>query len=164
MVLFIVYLSIISTLFILSTLTAHRRLSGKYQIRLVKDSKNSSNQVIFEKSKAEYEEALSKSGYSTKLSYTNNLSHNYNTSNRNSNSTFFSNNNTSKIRKRNIIWFNPPFSMNVKNNIGKTSYNLLTNTFPVLVSYMKYLTVILSKLVTVAHQISNKLSKDTMKS
>ena len=37
-------------------------------------SKNSSNQEIFEKSKAESEEALSKSGYSAKLSYTNNLS------------------------------------------------------------------------------------------
>ena len=58
-------------------------------------SKNSSNQEIFEKSKAEYEEALSKNGYSTKLSYTNNLSHNHNTSNRNSNSTSFSNNNAS---------------------------------------------------------------------
>ena len=45
----------------------------------------------------------------------------------------------------------------------KTSYNLLTNTSPVLVSYTKYLTVILSKLVTVAHQISNKLSKDAIK-
>ena len=49
-------------------------------------SKNSSNQEISEKSKAEYEEALSKSGYSTKL-YTNNLSHN---------SASFSNNNASK--------------------------------------------------------------------
>ena len=69
-------------------------------------SKNSSNHEIFKKSKAEYEEALSKSGY----------------------------------------------------------YNLLTNISPVLVSYIKYLPVILSKLVTVAHQISNKSSKDTIKS
>ena len=35
--LFTVYLSIISTLFIWSTFTAHRRSSGKYQIRLVRD-------------------------------------------------------------------------------------------------------------------------------
>ena len=50
--------------------TTLQRLSGKYEIRLVRDcQKNSSNQEIFEKSKAEYEEALSKCGYSTKLSY-----------------------------------------------------------------------------------------------
>ena len=65
-------------------------------------SKNSSNQEIFEKSNAEYE-ALSKSGYSTNLSYTNNLSHIDNTSNRNSNFKSFSNNNANKKRKRNKI-------------------------------------------------------------
>ena len=43
-------------------------------------------------------------------------------------------------------------------------YNLLLNTSPVLVSYIKYSTVIPSRLVTVAHEISNKLSKDTIKS
>ena len=38
---------------------------------------------------------------------------------------------------------------------GKTSYNLLINTSPVLVSYIKYLNVILLMLATVTHQISD---------
>ena len=50
-----------------------------------------------------------------------------------------------------------------KTILGKPSYNLLINTSPVLVRYIKYLTVILSRLVAVVHQISNKLSKDTTK-
>ena len=40
----------------------------------------------------------------------------------------------------------------------------MINTYPVLVSYIKYSTVILSRLVTTAHQISNKLSNDAIKS
>ena len=79
-------------------------------------SKNSSSQEIFDTTKTEYEEALLKSGYSPKLSYTNNRSHN--------------NKNTNKTRKRNIIWFNPPFSMNVKNNIGKIFLHLIDKHFP----------------------------------
>ena len=39
----------------------------------------------------------------------------------------------------------------------------MTNTSPVLVSYLKYLTVILLKLVTIAHQISNKSSRHNKK-
>ena len=33
-------------------------------------------------------------------------------------------------RKRNIIWFNPPYSKNVKTNIGKTFLQLLSKHFP----------------------------------
>ena len=51
-----------------------------------------------------------------------------------------------------------------KTILGKTLKNLLINTYSVLVSYIKYSTVILSRLVTTAHQISNKLSKDAIKS
>ena len=40
----------------------------------------------------------------------------------------------------------------------------MINTSPVLVSYIKYLTAILSRLVTVVHQTSKKLSKDTINS
>ena len=35
-----------------------------------------------------------------------------------------------KIRTRNITWFNPPFSKNVKTNVGKKFLNLLYNHFP----------------------------------
>ena len=33
-------------------------------------------------------------------------------------------------RKRKIIWFNPPYSMNVKTNIGKIFLQLLEKHFP----------------------------------
>ena len=33
-------------------------------------------------------------------------------------------------RKRKIIWFNPPFSLNVKTNVGKRFLKLLTHHFP----------------------------------
>ena len=33
-------------------------------------------------------------------------------------------------KKRNIIWFNPPYSKNVKTNIGKTFLQLLSKHFP----------------------------------
>ena len=39
------------------------------------------------------------------------------------------NNNANKTRKRNIIWFNPSFSMNVKNNIGKNVSQLIDKHF-----------------------------------
>ena len=35
-----------------------------------------------------------------------------------------------KNRKRNIIWFNPSFSLNVSTNIGKKSFSLLGKHFP----------------------------------
>ena len=33
-------------------------------------------------------------------------------------------------RARNIIWFNPPYSQNVKTNIGKTFLKLVKKHFP----------------------------------
>ena len=38
--------------------------------------------------------------------------------------------NQKRKRKRNIIWFNPPYSKNVKTNIGKTFLQLLSKHFP----------------------------------
>ena len=35
-----------------------------------------------------------------------------------------------KKRKRKIIWFNPPYPMNVKTNVGKTFQKLLQRHFP----------------------------------
>ena len=37
---------------------------------------------------------------------------------------------TNKNRSGNSIWFNPPFSENVKSNIGKIFLNLLKKHFP----------------------------------
>ena len=66
----------------------------------------------FNKAKKYYENALTKSGYNVKL--------NYNTST--------SNNKTS--RKRKILWFNPPFSKNVRTNVGGIFLSLIKKHFP----------------------------------
>ena len=56
----------------------------------------SSNEKIFNESTPIYQEALKKSGYDYKLKYQKNTS----------------TTNSKQLRKRNIIWFNPPYSMN----------------------------------------------------
>ena len=38
--------------------------------------------------------------------------------------------NQARKRKRAIIWYKPPYSMNVKTNIGKTFFKLLQKHFP----------------------------------
>ena len=35
-----------------------------------------------------------------------------------------------KNRKRNVTWFNPPYSANVKSNVGRDFLRLLDNAFP----------------------------------
>ena len=73
----------------------------------------SSNEKIFKEATPVYEEALKKSGYDKKLSYTPQKQSKSN-----------------KNRKRNIIWFNPPFSNNVSTKIGKHFLTLLDAHFP----------------------------------
>lgn len=75
-------------------------------------SELSINAEEFEKAKPAYEEALKKSGYQT-----NDLVYQQTKGKR-------------KNRKRNIIWFNPPFSANVKTNIGKIFVRLVKKHFP----------------------------------
>ena len=72
----------------------------------------SCNEEEYEKVKPLYETALSESGYKTTLTY----SKTPNVNNRN--------------RARNIIWFNPLYSQNVKTNIGKIFLKLLKKHFP----------------------------------
>ena len=62
--------------------------------------------------KVEFEDALKKSGYNVDLKYTDNKSE------------------KPKTRKRNIIWFNPPFSKSVSTNVAKTFLQLVTKHFP----------------------------------
>ena len=38
--------------------------------------------------------------------------------------------NSCKNRQRNIIWFNPPYCMNVQTNIGREFLNLVSKHFP----------------------------------
>ena len=71
-------------------------------------SETLSSKDIFDKSLKLYQDTLKDSGFGNDLHYVEN------------------NNNTNenkRNRKRNIIWFNPPFSNSIKTNIGK---NFLT--------------------------------------
>ena len=78
----------------------------------------SSNEATFNAAAPTYQKALDNSGYQYKLNYnpTQNPDSKPNT--------------TKRKRKRNITWFNPPFSDNVTTNIGKQFLNLIDKCFP----------------------------------
>ena len=61
-------------------------------------------------------EALTNSGFNDDMIYTPVIENN--------------NPERSKTRKRKMIWFNPPYSMNVETNIGKTFLKLAKKHFP----------------------------------
>ena len=75
-------------------------------------SELSCNQEEFNKAKPLYAEALSESYYKASLKFE---KPQYN---------------TKRNRLRKVIWFNPPFSQNVKTNIGKTFLKLVKQHFP----------------------------------
>ena len=76
----------------------------------------SRSEAEFNNAKDDYQQALSEAGYSEKLTYDPEQS-------RPTRGT--------KRRRRNIVWFNPPYSRNVATNIGKEFFNLLRIHFPV---------------------------------
>ena len=71
----------------------------------------SSNKDIFEGAAPYYNNALSASGYSERIEYKTDTT-------------------PAKHRSQNIIWFNPPYSINVKTNIAKTFLHLISKHFP----------------------------------
>ena len=78
-------------------------------------SEISSDRQCFDNAKTVYQEALNKSGYNYNLSYNeprNEIQH------------------SRKDRPRNILWYNPPFSKNVKTNVGKCFLSLIDQHFP----------------------------------
>jgi hypothetical protein len=79
----------------------------------------SSNETIFKNSAPLYEDALKSSGYNIKLNFVQN-----DTTPNNVN-----NNEEDTRRKRKIIWYNPPFSRNVKTNVGKIFFKLVNKHF-----------------------------------
>ena len=74
----------------------------------------SCNEEEFNKAKTTYDDALKSSGYTASLSYNKHRQ----------------NDRPSRNRKRNIIWYNPPFNSRVKTNIGKTFFKLVAKHFP----------------------------------
>jgi len=75
-------------------------------------NKLSSDKNIFDRAAKYYNDALATSGYNKKITFDNNPS------------------NTTKSRSRNIIWFNPPYSKNVKFNVAKTFLKIIDKNFP----------------------------------
>jgi hypothetical protein len=75
--------------------------------------KNSSNKEVFDHAKPEYEEALRNSGYENpSLSFTRKTI-----------------TKPRRQRKRNIIWFNPPYNKNVSTNVAQQFLNLINKHF-----------------------------------
>ena len=74
-------------------------------------STNSSSENIFNNTAEYYNQLLAKSGYTDKISFVNPTEK------------------KKRNRKRNIIWFNPPFSKNVKSKIGFEFLNLVDKHF-----------------------------------
>jgi len=73
----------------------------------------SCNKEEFDKASVEYQETLKKSGFNEKLEYTENAP-----------------NHNRRNRSRKIIWYNPPYDLQVKTNVGKTFLQILGNCFP----------------------------------
>ena len=76
----------------------------------------SSSELAFDSVANVYEEALHKSNYNGKLEYSPDNPPSTTTQKRK--------------RQRNIIWFNPPFSKNVRSNIAQDFLRLLDKHFP----------------------------------
>ena len=80
-------------------------------------SEASSNENVFNDAAKLHNDALKESGFNYNLKYSKTPGKNAGTE-------------TKKNRKRKIIWFNPPFSENVKTNIGKVFFKFLNKHFP----------------------------------
>ena len=72
----------------------------------------SSDKVTFSNATLFYNDVLSASGCKESLTYQKDLQP------------------SNKVRQRKIIWFNPPYSLNVETNIGKTFLKLIDKYFP----------------------------------
>ena len=82
-------------------------------------SRNSSNEEIFNASFKPYQDALNESGYKYKMKFDQNVRQNASQTQ-----------SGRRNRSRKITWFNPPFSLNVKTNVGASSLRILQECFP----------------------------------
>ncbi|XP_015771288.1 PREDICTED: uncharacterized protein LOC107349626 [Acropora digitifera] len=79
-------------------------------------SEISIDETSFKKSAPLYQKALDDSGYHHRLTFTPSFTQSLNSTRTN--------------RRRNIIWYNPPFSKNVATNVGRTFLKILDEEFP----------------------------------
>ena len=100
----------------------------------------SADETTFNKSKEKdlYNKALAEGGFEHKIAFQ-----------KQQNTSTVANN--TKNRKRNLIWFNPPFNLNVSTNIGKKFFCLLGKHSRKRIGFIGYSTVIMSKLVIVPY-------------
>ena len=82
----------------------------------------SCNKNVSDRNVGIYQAALKNSGFDGKITYNNQSEQASNVN--------IEEANQARKRKRAIIWYNPPYSMNVKTNIGKTFFKLLQKHFP----------------------------------
>ena len=80
-------------------------------------STNSSSEAIFDDAAPYYNDRLREAGYPEEIQYTDEIR---NTQDRT----------RSRNRKRNVIWFNPPFCKSVETNVGRTFLRLVDKHFP----------------------------------
>ena len=78
------------------------------------DTTLSSNEQLFDSEKPIYEAALKSAGYNTNLKY----------------SPPNPNQPKKDKRKRNVIWYNPPFNSDVKTNVAEEFLRLIDKHFP----------------------------------
>ena len=78
-------------------------------------SKILSNQSIFKRASTVFNDALSINGYKSKLEFKKKT---------------LSKNKNKKNRKSKTIWFNPPFSLNVRTDVAKRFLRIVSKNFP----------------------------------
>ena len=82
----------------------------------------SCNKNVFHRNVGIYQAALKNSGFGGKITY--------NDQSQQANNVNIEEANQARKRKRVTIWYNPPYSVNVKTNIGKIFFKLLQKHFP----------------------------------
>ena len=80
-------------------------------------SRNSANEDIFNAASEPYQQALETSGYDFKLKFDPSVKVQQQQQQK-------------KKRSRRITWFNPPFSLNVKRNVGAIFLQIIKDCFP----------------------------------
>ena len=101
----------------ISTQSNHPPIILKQLPKMINDrlSKNSCNKHVFDKATGIYNEALRNSGYNTKLEFKKINKED--------------NGKKTRKRKRNIIWYNPPFNKGVDTNVGKEFLKIVDRHF-----------------------------------
>ena len=82
----------------------------------------SCNKNVFDRNVGIYQAALKNSGFDGKITY--------NDQSEQANNVKTEEANQARKRKCAVIWYNPPYSINVKTNIGKAFFKLLQKHFP----------------------------------